>query len=414
MRHISRRKKDSSDDVLRQEMRRIVDTSAEPGRIVLISGKVYTSYDSTFSNLGDCDFSKDLHGFRYRKSYEIVLIHNALAKPALIQCANFAFNFETVLTQLEDAWEEQMGERKLKRKKKKEKIPGNNDKARKAPNKVVTSFTEKKKGNKKINEKNNKLELHGTPSIGNEEICKITKSLVTTLRDQKTSLEYACNLIVDKFHKTTIEEFVENFFIEILETDASTRSSGGNLLVLLLNKGLLDQSCVVKCGFNNLLMNASDMISVLPDIWDFIADIISPLLCTGALPLETLKECKSLLQEDLIGKYLSSSLNQMAQTAGHFKVKKLWRDSNLEWTDFLDNVEAVKGFVQANKLEWLGFGQSMANAYTSSIQDLVGIQFEDFGSTSSLVSPEHEEDDSSTSDSDYDYLTEEVDNLIVF
>lgn len=100
-------------------MRRIVDTGAEPGRIVLISGKVYTSYDSTFSNLGDCDFSKDLHGFRYRKSYEIVLIHNALAKPALIQCANFAFNFETVLTQLEDAWEEQMGERKLKRKKKK-------------------------------------------------------------------------------------------------------------------------------------------------------------------------------------------------------------------------------------------------------------------------------------------------------
>merc|ERR1712013_12406 len=79
-----------------RHIRRRVDTSAEPGRIVLISG--------------DCDFSKDRHGFRYRKSYEIVLIHNALAKPALIQCANFAFNFETVFTQLEDAWEEQMGE----------------------------------------------------------------------------------------------------------------------------------------------------------------------------------------------------------------------------------------------------------------------------------------------------------------
>ena len=36
--HRSRTKKDSSDEVLRQQMRKVVDTSAQPGRIVLISG----------------------------------------------------------------------------------------------------------------------------------------------------------------------------------------------------------------------------------------------------------------------------------------------------------------------------------------------------------------------------------------
>ena len=36
--HRSRTKKDSSDEVLRQQMRKVVDTSAHPGRIVLISG----------------------------------------------------------------------------------------------------------------------------------------------------------------------------------------------------------------------------------------------------------------------------------------------------------------------------------------------------------------------------------------
>ena len=36
--HRSRTKKDSSDEVLRQQMRKMVDTSAQPGRIVLISG----------------------------------------------------------------------------------------------------------------------------------------------------------------------------------------------------------------------------------------------------------------------------------------------------------------------------------------------------------------------------------------
>ena len=36
--HRSKTKKDSSDEVLRQQMRKVVDTSAQPGRIVLISG----------------------------------------------------------------------------------------------------------------------------------------------------------------------------------------------------------------------------------------------------------------------------------------------------------------------------------------------------------------------------------------
>ena len=63
-------------------MRKIVDTNSEPGRIVLISG--------------DCDFSADLHGFRYRKGYEIVLFHNKQAKEALIQCANHSMKFESL------------------------------------------------------------------------------------------------------------------------------------------------------------------------------------------------------------------------------------------------------------------------------------------------------------------------------
>ena len=36
--HRSRTKKDSSDEVSRQQMRKVVDTSSQPGRIVLISG----------------------------------------------------------------------------------------------------------------------------------------------------------------------------------------------------------------------------------------------------------------------------------------------------------------------------------------------------------------------------------------
>merc|ERR1711971_788504 len=81
--HRSRTKKDSSDEVLRQQMRKVVDTSAQPGRIVLISG--------------DSDFSTDIHSFRFTKLWEVVLIHNDAAKEALKITATHALPFEAVM-----------------------------------------------------------------------------------------------------------------------------------------------------------------------------------------------------------------------------------------------------------------------------------------------------------------------------
>jgi len=174
----------------------------------------------------------------------------------------------------------------------------------------------------------------------------------------------------------------------------------------------------LQSGLTNLLINVTDMMSVIPDVWDYLADILSPVFCSGALPLQVLKDCKTMLSEEMIGKYLSSVLNKMGKSAGHLKVKKLWRDSGLDWPDFLDNVGTIQVFVQVHKLEWLGLGRSMAN-FTSSIQDLAGIEFgasesmEVLHDTSSLVSFESEEDDTS-SESEDDSQSEEEDeeNLI--
>ena len=55
--HRSRTKKDSSDEVLRQQMRKVVDTSAQPGRIVLISGLNCFTYSPPNVNIEDCNFA---------------------------------------------------------------------------------------------------------------------------------------------------------------------------------------------------------------------------------------------------------------------------------------------------------------------------------------------------------------------
>ena len=47
--HVSGDKKNTSDEVLRQEMRRFVDMTTEPGKIVLISGEL-SFFESWFRN----------------------------------------------------------------------------------------------------------------------------------------------------------------------------------------------------------------------------------------------------------------------------------------------------------------------------------------------------------------------------
>merc|ERR1712037_480777 len=96
--HRSRTKKDSSDEVLRQQMRKVVDTSAHPGRIVLISG--------------DSDFSTDIHSFRYTKLWEVVLIHDAAAKEALKITATHALPFEAVIEKGKKAQDKKEGKKK--------------------------------------------------------------------------------------------------------------------------------------------------------------------------------------------------------------------------------------------------------------------------------------------------------------
>jgi len=96
--HRSRTKKDSSDEVLRQQMRKVVDTSGQPGRIVLISG--------------DSDFSTDIHSFRFTKLWEVVLIHNAAAKEALKITATHSLPFEAVMEKGKKAQDKKEGKKK--------------------------------------------------------------------------------------------------------------------------------------------------------------------------------------------------------------------------------------------------------------------------------------------------------------
>ena len=45
-----------------------------------------------------------------------------------------------------------------------------------------------------------------------------------------------------------------------------------------------------------------------------------------------------------VASFLSFLLNKMGKSAGHLKVKKLWNDSMLDWSDFIASLAAVQEF----------------------------------------------------------------------
>ncbi|XP_053388921.1 meiosis regulator and mRNA stability factor 1-like [Mercenaria mercenaria] len=81
--HIDAVSKNAADDKLRQNIRRFSDTHTPPARIVLISS--------------DVNFSTDLYDLRYRKKFDIILIHSQHIHQSLRLCATESFLYEDLV-----------------------------------------------------------------------------------------------------------------------------------------------------------------------------------------------------------------------------------------------------------------------------------------------------------------------------
>ena len=129
-------------------------------------------------------------------------------------------------------------------------------------------------------------------------------------------------------------------------------------------------------GLGSLLEIAEDLLVDIPQFWDFIAQIISPVLTKQAANIDILKPSSSCLMSgelgkrcaagrithsdnnhkyisDLIifpGKYVSAVLHEMAKS-GQAQAAALWSSSGLRWSDFLQET-ALDQFLRDNSLEW--------------------------------------------------------------
>jgi len=205
--------------------------------------------------------------------------------------------------------------------------------------------------------------LNGPSKASYEELEKWTEPL---LKEFCHNVDYneAIKEIGEKFSPETIAQFVEIVLNQVLEQSAKARSLTGTLLSQLVKKHMVTERQYME-GLNVLLSMAEDLLVDIPKLWDFMAQIVAPVLSGGNLGLKILKDSATaanlhsgeLGKRCAAGKYAAAVLHEMGKS-GHIAVAKMWRESGLQWSDFLTPDTSVEEFLLSNKLEWTVDGQS--------------------------------------------------------
>ncbi|CAK6962233.1 eukaryotic translation initiation factor 4 gamma 3-like [Scomber scombrus] len=184
-------------------------------------------------------------------------------------------------------------------------------------------------------------------------------------------IERSCKSIVKEFlHINDYKEVVQcvndldlgsqlHIFVRVgveltLEHSQITRNHMGQLLFQLVQHGILPKPQFHK-GFADMLKQVDDMVIDIPHIWLYLAELLCPVLKEGGFSMRELfsELSKPLLPMGRAGIFISEVLHILCKQTSHRTVVGLWKESGLNWTDFLPEGEDVQAFISQQKLQFI-------------------------------------------------------------
>ncbi|XP_047247457.1 eukaryotic translation initiation factor 4 gamma 1-like isoform X4 [Girardinichthys multiradiatus] len=147
--------------------------------------------------------------------------------------------------------------------------------------------------------------------------------------------------------------FVRNGLESTLERSTIAREHMGQLLHQLIKTGILPTQQYYK-GFQEILEVAEDMAIDIPHIFLYLAELITPMLHEGGIPMgELFREIsKPLIPMGKAGVLLVHILTLLCKEMSHKKAGTMWREASLGWTDFLPEDVDVNKFVTEKNVEF--------------------------------------------------------------
>uniref|UniRef100_A0A7M4EWY5 Eukaryotic translation initiation factor 4 gamma 1 n=1 Tax=Crocodylus porosus TaxID=8502 RepID=A0A7M4EWY5_CROPO len=179
------------------------------------------------------------------------------------------------------------------------------------------------------------------PALSEDELEKKSKAIIEEylhINDMKEALQ----CVQELGSPTLLHVFVRNGIESTLERSTIAREHMGLLLYQMVKAG------------GQVLDFAEDMEIDIPHIWLYLAELITPILREGGIPMEELfrEIAKSLVPLGKAPTLLVEILGLLCKGMSHKKAGALWREGGLSWKEFLPEDQDVNKFVTEQKLEY--------------------------------------------------------------
>uniref|UniRef100_A0A673VZR5 Eukaryotic translation initiation factor 4 gamma 1 n=1 Tax=Salmo trutta TaxID=8032 RepID=A0A673VZR5_SALTR len=183
------------------------------------------------------------------------------------------------------------------------------------------------------------------PSLSEEELEKKATAIIEEylhINDMKEALQ----CVVEMNSTRLLFVFVRSGLESTLERSPIARERTGLLLHQLYKAGTLPTEQYYR-GLQEILEVAEDMAIDIPHIWLYLAELITPMLHEGGIPMGPLfKEIsKPLVPQGTAGVLLVQILTLLCRGMSRKKAGAMWREAGLSWKDFLPEDEDVNKFV---------------------------------------------------------------------
>ncbi|KAK3602704.1 hypothetical protein CHS0354_017146 [Potamilus streckersoni] len=160
--------------------------------------------------------------------------------------------------------------------------------------------------------------------------------------------------------------FVYNALNQVLERSEVARRQTGLLLHDLVKNNVLMVDTYIK-GLNQITMYADNMEINIPKLWEYLGQLIGPMVQDGSVPLGFLKQvCEPLRANGKSGILVAEILHDASHREGHKKVARLWAESGLHWSDFIPEKQ-IDQFLADKKLDFIVVGNSAPTSPTASM-----------------------------------------------
>ncbi|XP_017305983.1 eukaryotic translation initiation factor 4 gamma 3 isoform X2 [Ictalurus punctatus] len=190
------------------------------------------------------------------------------------------------------------------------------------------------------------------PALSEEEMERKSKSIIDEFLHINDFKE-AVQCVEELKQVSQLAVFVRVGVESTLERSHMAREHIGQLFYQLIHRGSL-QRAELYAGLADTLEMADDMAIDIPHIWLYLAELLSPLLKEGGIPMRELfsEISKSLLPVGRASNLMVEILHLLCKQMGHKKVGALWREAGLNWSDFLSEEQELQSFISEQKLQF--------------------------------------------------------------